>query len=205
MFVPGNPSIDKTRSHRFLQGTPGTGSACAMPTIIVLFVIHSFALDHMVHAEPAFPYILYGTAHSVRLYRIVLTSWRLSVSSHHIWNVPGVSSPRLRYPAYHERCDIWYPEDPLPCLRGSEPRCVPEVVTFTRDIAGNLNTIRKTYSGDLTKRGVRLLRSRGLHCGTHAALLRCGCIRRSLSQRVESLLQSRSSGLLYRCLSSFSY
>ena len=80
-----------------------------------------------------------------------------------------------------------------------------KVVAFTRNIAGNLDTIGKTYSGDLTKGGVRLLRSRGLHCGAYAALLRCGCVDRSLSQGIESFLESRSSGLLHRCLSSFSY
>ena len=47
-----------------------------------------------------------------------------------------------------------------------------QVVSLTRNVAGHFDAVRKTYSGDLTKSRVRLLRGRGLYCGAYASLLR---------------------------------
>ena len=46
-----------------------------------------------------------------------------------------------------------------------------KVVALARDIAGNFDSVGKTYSRDLTKCGVRLLGGRSLNSGTYATLL----------------------------------
>ena len=75
-----------------------------------------------------------------------------------------------------------------------------KVVTFTGNVAGYFNTVRKTNSGDLTQSGVRLLRGSCLNSGAYASLLRSGFIRCLLVQRVVTLLQSRCCRLLLRSL-----
>jgi hypothetical protein len=63
-----------------------------------------------------------------------------------------------------------------------------KVVSFTRDIAGHFNSVRKTNSGDLSQSRVRLLRGSRLHCGTYATLLRSGDVRCLLVKGVVALL-----------------
>src|SRR5690606_1414368 len=48
-----------------------------------------------------------------------------------------------------------------------------QVVALARNIGGNFHIIRQPNSGDLTKRGVGLLRGHGANLGADAALLRC--------------------------------
>ena len=80
-----------------------------------------------------------------------------------------------------------------------------KVMSFTRNIARYFKAIAETYSCNLTKCGVRLLRGRRTNCGTYASLLRSRCVRGLLSKRVKSLLKCRSRGLLSKGLTSFSY
>src|SRR5690606_7013880 len=47
-----------------------------------------------------------------------------------------------------------------------------KVMTFARDVADDLEAVRKTHLGDLAKCRVRLFRGRRVHSGTYAALLR---------------------------------
>ncbi|KIM00022.1 hypothetical protein CCC_02810 [Paramagnetospirillum magnetotacticum MS-1] len=49
-----------------------------------------------------------------------------------------------------------------------------KVVTFARNVRGNLETVGQAHAGDLTKRRVRLLRSGRVHASANAALLRAG-------------------------------
>ena len=79
-----------------------------------------------------------------------------------------------------------------------------KVVTFTRNVAGNLNSVGKADTGDLTKRRVRLFRGSCLDCGADASLLRRAVVGRSLLQGIESMLKRRSGALLDRSLSAFS-
>jgi hypothetical protein len=46
-----------------------------------------------------------------------------------------------------------------------------EVVSLTADVGSYFFAIRKTYTGNLTKRRVRLLRSHGLHLSANATLM----------------------------------
>ena len=79
-----------------------------------------------------------------------------------------------------------------------------KVVALTRNITGNLNPIGKTYTGDLPKCRVRLLRGSCLYCGADTSFLRRAVIGCSLLQRIESMLKRRSSALLDRGLSALS-
>ena len=58
--------------------------------------------------------------------------------------------------------------------------CPVKVVSFSRDIAGYLDTVGKTYSGDFTKSRVRFLRGSGFNCGTNTTFLRSRSISCSL-------------------------
>ena len=80
-----------------------------------------------------------------------------------------------------------------------------QVVSFTGNIARNLDAVGKTYPGHLTQSRVGLLGGEGLYNSTHTTLLGSRCIRSLLVKRVVSLLQSRCSGLLYGSLASLSY
>jgi hypothetical protein len=51
-------------------------------------------------------------------------------------------------------------------------RVLLEIMSFTGNVAGNFNSVGETYSRDLTKCGVRLLRGRSLNSGANATLLR---------------------------------
>src|SRR5690606_1181482 len=55
-----------------------------------------------------------------------------------------------------------------------DDRVLLQVMTFTRDIAGNFKAVGKANTGNLTKGRVRLLRGRRVDASTHATLLRAG-------------------------------
>src|ERR1700745_66552 len=59
-----------------------------------------------------------------------------------------------------------------------------KVMAFTRNVADDLEAIGQAHLGNLTKRRVRLLRSRGVHARATAALLRRLLQRRHLLARL---------------------
>src|SRR5437868_7251366 len=63
-------------------------------------------------------------------------------------------------------------------------RVLLKVMAFTRNIADHLEAIGQAHLGDLAKRGIRLLRSRGVDPRAHAALLRRLLQRRHLLARL---------------------
>jgi hypothetical protein len=67
-----------------------------------------------------------------------------------------------------------------------------KVVSFTGDIARNLNAVRQTDPGDLTQGGVRLLGSRGLDGRADASLLRGRSVDGALVQGIVTSLQCGS-------------
>ena len=83
-----------------------------------------------------------------------------------------------------------------------------DVISGTGQIAGdvgcNFDSIGKTYSGDLTKCRIRLLRCSRLDCCADTALLRSTDSDGTLAQGVEASLQCRRCGLLDRCLTTLS-
>src|ERR1700676_4064788 len=58
-----------------------------------------------------------------------------------------------------------------------------KVVTFTRNVADDFETVGEAHLGDLAERRVRLLRGRGVDARAHAALLRRLLQRRHLLAR----------------------
>src|SRR5216110_33527 len=63
-------------------------------------------------------------------------------------------------------------------------RVLLKVMAFTRNIADHLEAIGQAHLGDLAKRGIRLLRGRGVDPRAHAALLRRLLQRRHLLARL---------------------
>ncbi len=59
-------------------------------------------------------------------------------------------------------------------------RVLLEVVTDTRDVGGDFDSVGETDTGDLAERRVRLLRRRGIDARANAALLRTRLERRRL-------------------------
>ena len=79
-----------------------------------------------------------------------------------------------------------------------------QVVTDARDVGGYLVAVGQTHTGDLTKRGVRLLGGRGTHGSADASLLRSAQIGLAVLQGVETLLHGgrrRLVGSLFSALS----
>ena len=79
-----------------------------------------------------------------------------------------------------------------------------KIVAFARDVGCHFDSVGKTNSGDLSERGIRLLRRRCLNGCADAALLRRACLDSAVLQGVEAALKRRSLGFLHRSLSSFS-
>ena len=79
-----------------------------------------------------------------------------------------------------------------------------QIVPFAGDVGCNFDSIGKTYSGDLTKSRIRLLRCSRLDCCADTALLRSTDSDGTLAQGVEASLQCRRCGLLDRCLTTLS-
>ena len=71
-----------------------------------------------------------------------------------------------------------------------------QVMANTRNISGNFHTIGQTHTGDLTQCGVRLLGAGGTNSGADTTLLGRGQIGSLVLQGVQTLLQSRSGGLV---------
>ncbi len=78
-----------------------------------------------------------------------------------------------------------------------------QIVSFARNISGNFDSVRQTYTSHLTKSGVRLLRGRGVHSRADTALLRAlfqsrglRFIRQSLSAFANQLIDCRQYGHL---------
>src|SRR6202171_1332338 len=63
-------------------------------------------------------------------------------------------------------------------------RVLLKVMAFTRDVADHFEAVGQAHLGDLTKRRVRLLRSRGVDARANAALLRRLLQRRNLLARL---------------------
>src|SRR5215831_5191722 len=62
-------------------------------------------------------------------------------------------------------------------------RVLLQVVPFAADVADDLETVGEAHLGDLTQRGVWLLRRRGVDARAHAALLRALLERRHFALR----------------------
>ena len=71
-----------------------------------------------------------------------------------------------------------------------------QVVAYAGNIAGDLDTVGKTDSGDFTERRVGLLGSGRLYNRADASLLGGALVSGDLLQRIETLLQSGRLGLV---------
>jgi hypothetical protein len=80
-----------------------------------------------------------------------------------------------------------------------------KVVAFTGDIAGDLDSVGKTYTGDLPESRIRLLGGRCLYSGADTSLLRRSISCGLLLQRVEGSAERRGLGLLCESLSALPY
>jgi hypothetical protein len=67
-----------------------------------------------------------------------------------------------------------------------------KVVTDTGNVGSSLHSVGESYSGDLTKRGVRLLGGSGGNLSANASSLRCGLVDGSVLKSVEALLKRGS-------------
>jgi hypothetical protein len=70
-----------------------------------------------------------------------------------------------------------------------------KVMTDTGDVGSSFHSVGKSYSCNLTKRGVRLLGSCSSNLGANASSLRCSLVDRLISKCVEALLKCGSLGL----------
>ena len=80
-----------------------------------------------------------------------------------------------------------------------------KVVAFARDVGRDFDAVGKADTGDLTKRGIRLLRCGRLNGGADAALLRRVVLDRLLLQGIEGAEKRRSLRLSRGSLSTFSH
>ena len=77
-------------------------------------------------------------------------------------------------------------------------RVLLEVVSDTGDIDGRLESIGKSYTGNLAERRVRLLRGSRGNLRAYASLLRRAFVSRGIGQRVVAVLKHRRLGLINR-------
>ena len=80
-----------------------------------------------------------------------------------------------------------------------------QIVSFSGNVARHFDSVGKTYSGDLSKSGVRLFGGGSLNSGADTSLLRGRSVDRLLVKGIVSSLKSRCSGLLYAGLTSLSH
>ena len=73
-----------------------------------------------------------------------------------------------------------------------------QVVADTGNVGSSLKTVGKSYSGDLTERGVRLLRACGRYLGAYASFLGRRLIDRCIVKSVKALLRLNQGFLLRR-------
>jgi hypothetical protein len=71
-----------------------------------------------------------------------------------------------------------------------------KVVTDTGNVGSSLHSVGKSYSGDLTKRRVRLLGGSSGNLGANASSLRCRLVDGSVLESVKALLKCGSLGLI---------
>jgi hypothetical protein len=76
-----------------------------------------------------------------------------------------------------------------------------KVVADTRNVSGSFHTVGKSYSGDFTESGVRLLRAHRSNLGANAALLRRALVGGTILKSVEALLKNRRLGFVSLVLS----
>ena len=84
-------------------------------------------------------------------------------------------------------------------------RVLLKVVTDTGDVGSSFHSVGKSYSCNLTKRGVRLLGSCSSNLGANASSLRCSLVDRLISKSVEALLESGCLRLRNLILTTLSY
>ena len=84
-------------------------------------------------------------------------------------------------------------------------RVLLKVVTDTGNVRSSLHSVGKSYSGDLTKCRVRLLRCYGSNLGANASSLRCSLVDGRILQSVEASLKRRSLRLGDLVLTTFPY
>jgi hypothetical protein len=75
-------------------------------------------------------------------------------------------------------------------------RVLLKVVSDSGNVGRCFKSVGKTYSRDLTKSGVRLLRAGGGNLGANASLLRGRLIGGRVGQGIETVLEHRSLGLV---------
>jgi hypothetical protein len=80
-----------------------------------------------------------------------------------------------------------------------------QVVTDTGNVAPYFDTVGKSYSGNLSLCGVRLLRSLDSNLGANASLLRVGVIYGNLANAVDVAVQCGGLGLIGLVLSAVLY
>jgi hypothetical protein len=80
-----------------------------------------------------------------------------------------------------------------------------KVVADTGNVGSSLHSVGKSYSGDLTKRGVRLLGGSGSNLGANASSLRCRLVDGSVLESVEALLKRGSLRLVRFILTTLLY
>ena len=84
-------------------------------------------------------------------------------------------------------------------------RVLLKVVSDSGNVGGCLKSVCKSYSGDLTERGVRLLRAGCGYLCAYASLLRCGGVSCFVGQCVKTYLKYRSLRLVGFVLTTLSY
>ena len=77
-----------------------------------------------------------------------------------------------------------------------------KVMTYTRNVNGRLESVGKSYTGDLTERRVRLLRGGRGDLRANASLLGRADVGRSVGQSVETVLENRRLRLVGRLFAS---
>ena len=83
-------------------------------------------------------------------------------------------------------------------------RVLLKVVSDSGNVGGRLKSVGKSYSCDLTERGVRLLRAGGRYLCAYASLLRCGSVSCFVGQCIETYLKHRCFGLIGLVLTTLS-
>ena len=83
-------------------------------------------------------------------------------------------------------------------------RVLLKVVSDSGNVGCRLKSVSKSYSGDLTERGVRLLRAGGGYLCANASLLRCRSVSCLVGKSVKTYLKHGSLGLISLVLTTLS-
>ena len=84
-------------------------------------------------------------------------------------------------------------------------RVLLKVVSDSGNVGGCLKSVCESYSGYLTKSGVRLFRACCRNLCANASFLRCGRVCRLVLKCVETCLKNRSLGLISLVVTALSY